>query len=1055
MSTTPSLEPRSRGFITDLFIKKPVLAIVINLIILAVGWRAISSLPVGQFPRIESSSVIITTAYIGASAETVRGFITTPIERAVSAIDGIDYIESTSTAGVSRITVRLRLNHSSNDALAEISARLNQVRSELPQESESPVIDIQRTDRPFATFYLSFTAQNMDLSQLTDYLAREIQPELATIPGVQRVGVEGAHQLAMRIWLDPARMESLDVTPFDVQQALTRNNFLAAVGRTRADDVQIDLLTNTDLRSAEEFAQLIVLEREGTMVRLRDIARVELGHEEPDAEAGMNGKPAVYLSVWPLPRANELEVAASLRETMERLRPTLPARVEMSLAYDGTFYMANAIEEITKTLAETVLIVAIVVFLFMGSLRTALVPLIAIPISLVGACIAMLLMGFSLNLLTILAIVLAVGLVVDDAIVMVENVERHVREGMTRFNAAITGARELVSPIIAMTITLAAVYAPIGFQGGLTGVLFKEFAFTLAAAVVVSGIVAITLSPVMSSWLVPASGKEGFLTRLVNRIFDFIRRAYGCALDVTLSIRWVMAGAALVITAAAVPLYALSSKELAPTEDEGGLFVILQTSPDGSLDAARKGARAVAESMKHFPETSYVWNIAQVGGGFGGMQATRWAERDRRMHELLPEAFGIVGAIPGVRAIPVMPAPLPGAGQFDVEMIITSSDEAEEMVGYAGQLVGAAFQSGKFLYADSDLKLDLPQTRIIIDREKVADLGLDMASIGQDLSVLLSGGYVNRFNYDGRSYKVIPQVEDSGRVTADSLLQLKVRAADGGLVPIASFVTLETIAAPRALNRFQQRNSAKIYGVVAPGVTKGEALAALEEAAKTILPRGYGVDYAGESRQLRTEGSSLTVTLGFALLLIYLVLAAQFSSFRDPLIVLLGSVPLAISGALMFTFADLTTINIYSQVGLITLVGLVAKNGILIVEFANHLQETGLSKFAAVREASLTRLRPILMTSVATVFGHFPLVLVTGPGAESRNSIGIVLVTGMTISTVFTLFVVPAIYTIISASKTRPAEEPDAAARPSSTSAPTSTSTSTSTPSSTPAPRLA
>lgn len=1031
-----SLDPRPRSAITDLFIKKPVLAIVINLIILAVGWRAISSLPVGQYPRIESSSVIITTAYIGASAETIRGFITTPIERAVSAIDGIDYIESTSTAGISKITVRLRLNHNSNDALAEISARLNQVRSELPPESQAPVIDIQRTDRPFATFYLSFTSTNMDLSQLTDFLSREVQPELATIQGVQRVGVEGAHQLAMRIWLDPARMESLDVTPFDVQQALTRNNFLAAVGRTRANDVQIDLLTNTDLRTAEEFDQLIVLEREGTMVRLRDIARVELGHEEPDAEAGMNGKPAVYLSVWPLPRANELEVAANLRETMDRIRPTLPTGVEMGLAYDGTFYMANALEEITKTLAETILIVAIVVFLFMGSLRTVLVPLIAIPISLVGACIFMLAMGFSLNLLTILAIVLAVGLVVDDAIVMVENVERHVREGMSRFDAAITGARELVAPVIAMTITLAAVYAPIGFQGGLTGVLFKEFAFTLAAAVVVSGIVAITLSPVMSSWLVPANGKEGFLTRLVNRIFDSVRRVYARALDVTLSIRWVMAGAAVVITLAAAPLYMFSSKELAPTEDEGGLFFVLFTSPDGSLDAARKGALAVAESMKKLPETSYTWNIATIGGGFGGMQSIPWSERDRRTHDILGDAFMSVSAIPGVRAIPVMPPPLPGAGQFDVEMIITSSDEADEMVGYAGALVGAAFQSGKFLYADTDLKLDLPQTRINIDREKVADLGLDMASIGQDLSVLLSGNYVNRFNYDGRSYKVIPQVEDSGRVTSDSLLQLKVRAADGGLVPISSFVTLETIAAPRALNRFQQRNSAKIYGVVAPGVTKSEALAALEAAARQVLPRGYGVDYAGESRQLRKEGSSLTVTLGFALLLIYLVLAAQFGSFRDPLIVLLGSVPLAISGALIFTFLDLTTINIYSQVGLITLVGLVAKNGILIVEFANHLQETGLSKFEAVREASLTRLRPILMTSVATVFGHFPLVLVTGPGAESRNSIGIVLVTGMTISTVFTLFVVPAIYTLISAPKTRRATEADSPLSPTSPTTP-------------------
>ena len=1002
---------------TDIFIKRPVLAVVVNLIILAVGWRSISSLPVSQYPRIESSSVVITTAYIGASAETVRGFITTPIERAVSAIDGIDYIESTSTAGISTITVRLRLNHNSNDALAEISARLNQVRSELPPESESPSIEIQRADRPFATFYLSFTADTMNLTQLTDYLSREIQPELSTIAGVQRAGIEGARQLAMRIWIDAERMTALDVTPIEVEAALRRNNFLAAVGRTKGGDVQVDLLTDTDLRSVPEFEQLIVRQREGTTVRLKDIARVAIGSEEPIAEAGIDGRPAVYMSVWPLPSANELDVAARLKDTMERLRPTLPAGVEMGLAYDGTFYMDHAIKEISKTLAETIIIVGFVVFLFMGSLRTVLVPLIAMPISLVGACVAMLLMGFSLNLLTILAIVLSVGLVVDDAIVMVENVERHIREGRPRLEAALIGARELFAPVISMTITLAAVYAPIGFQGGLTGVLFKEFAFTLAAAVVVSGIVAVTLSPVMSMFVVPAHGREGRFTRFINGQFDGLRRLYGRTLDVTLDLRWTMALAAVLIAAAAYPLYTMSASELAPTEDEGGIFVILQSAPDASLEASVKGAQAVAQSLKPLPETKYVWSVAMTGMGFGGMQAKDWAERERSTKEIQGEAFMHVSQIPGIRAFPALPPPLPGAGQFDVEMIIGGNATPDEMAQVAGQLVGAAFASGKFLYADTDLKIDLPQTKIVIDKQKVADLGLDLAAVGQDLAVLLSGGYVNRFNYDGRSYKVIPQVADENRVSPEDLLQLKVRSADGGLVSVSSIVKLETVAAPRSLNRFQQRNSAKIYGGVAEGVTKAEALQALEDAAKQILPAGYGIDYAGESRQLRKEGATLAVTLGFALILIYLVLAAQFGSFRDPLIVLLGSVPLAISGALIFTFIGLTTVNIYSQVGLITLVGLVAKNGILIVEFANHLQAEGRSKAEAVKEAAMTRLRPILMTSAATVFGHFPLVLVSGPGAEARNSIGIVLVSGMAISTAFTLLVVPSIYVLLAGTK--------------------------------------
>lgn len=1014
---------------TDIFIRRPVLAFVINLIILAVGFRAMNALPVRQYPRIESTSLVITTAYIGASADTVRGFITTPIERAVSAIDGIDYIESSSTAGISLITIRLRLNHDSSAALAEVSARLNQVRSELPQEAESPAIEIQRADRPYATFYVSFTSTTLDLTKLNEYLARRVQPELATIEGVQRCGVEGARNLAMRVWLDERQLTSLDVTPSEVYDALRRNNFLASVGKTKSSEVQIDLLTDTDLRSVEEFERLIVRQRNGSIVRLKDVAKVELGSEEPVGEAGFNEKPAIYLSVWPLPRANELEVAGRLKERLEKIRSTLPPGVDMKLAYDGTYYMSNALQEISKTLVETIAIVALVVFLFMGSLRTVIVPLVAMPISLFGACIFMLILGFSLNLLTILAIVLSVGLVVDDAIVMVENVERHIREGKGKIEAALLGARELFAPVISMTITLAAVYAPIGFQGGLTGVLFKEFAFTLACAVIVSGITAVTLSPILSAMLVPAHGKEGFFTRFVNKLFDRLRVFYGRTLDVTLSLRWSLALAAVLISAGAIPLYMNSAKELAPTEDEGGIFFALQASPDASLDAMRRASSEVTTNLTKLPETSFVWRlIMSPSSGFGGIQTVKWHERKRDTKAIQEAAFPLVGVVAGVRAIPILPPPLPGAGQFDVELIVTSGDQPEEMAAIAGQIVGAAFGSGKFLYADTDLKIDLPQTRIVIDREKVADLGLDLASVGRDLAILLSGGYVNRFNLDGRSYKVIPQVTDAARAAPDQLLQMKVRARDGGLVSVSSFVKLETTAAPRTLARFQQRNSFKVFGVVAPGVTKAEALDALEKAAKSIIPLGYALDYAGESRQIRQEGGSLAVTLGFALGLIYLVLAAQFSSFRDPLIVLLGSVPLAITGALIFTFIGLTSINIYSQVGLITLVGLVAKNGILIVEFANHLREQGLDKAAAIKEAATTRLRPILMTSVATVAGHFPLVLVTGAGALARNSIGYVLVTGMIISTLFTLLFVPSIYMLLASKRTKQHEHEEPAA---------------------------
>lgn len=992
-----------------------MLAIVVNIAIVLVGLRSMVLLPIQQYPTIESTSVVISTYYIGASAETVRGFLTTPIEQAVSSIAGVDYIESSSLAGVSTITVRLKLNHDSTQALAEVNARLQQVRRTLPAEAEPPVIELQRADRPYASFYISFTSDDFSISELTDWLNRNIQPRLSTLAGVQRVGVEAGQNPAMRIWISPNRLSELNLTPGDVYNALRRNNYLAAIGRIRSDDVQIDLLTNTDLRTVEEFQDLIVSQQAGGIIRLRDVARVELGSEEPLATAMYEGKEAVYLSVWPLPGSNEIEVANELIAGLESLRPTLPEHIDMELAFDATKFMRDALREISQTLVETILIVGLVVFLFLGSIRTAIVPLVAMPVSLVGATIIMLLLGFSLNLLTILAIVLAVGLVVDDAIVVVENIQRHIQDGMPRQQAALLGARELVGPIIAMTITLAVVYAPIGFQGGLTGMLFREFAFTLAAAVVVSGIVAITLSPVMSAIMIHPSGKEGMLTRWVNRRFESVRRVYAWVLGGALQLRWAIAGCTVLIAVCAAPLYMFSGKELAPVEDQSAIAVFMSAAPNATLKSTTRWAKQLAVQFKELPESQYMWALVTSGTGFGGIITKDFDERQRNTTEMYPEVFGLASQIPGVEPFPILLPPLPGAGQYDVELVIKSDDSPEQLATMAAEIADRAQQAGMFMFVDTDLKLDLPQARVSVDREKVADLGMDLAVVAQELGVLLGGGYVNRFNYFNRSYQVIPQLAEEDRQSLSALMDLKIRAPSGELVPVANFASIEPVTAPRTLTRFQQQSSFRIFAGVFPGVTKEAGLNRLETIAREVMGPAVGVDYAGESRQIRQEGSALVVTLGFALIMIYLVLAAQFRSFRDPLIVLLGSVPLAISGALTLTFLNLTTINIYSQVGLITLVGLVAKNGILIVEFANSCQEQGHSKRSAIFHAAQTRLRPVLMTSFATVFGHLPLVFVEGPGAQARNSIGTVLVAGMGIGTVFTLFVVPALYLLLAA----------------------------------------
>lgn len=999
---------------------------VLNLTIVLIGLRAIFLLPIQQFPRFESTSIEIRTFYIGASAETIRGFLTVPIERAVSSIAGVDYIESSSIAGSSTVTIRLKFNHDSTQALTEVNARLQQIRRELPLDAESPSVFIERADRPNASMYISFTSDQWNISQITDWLSRNIQPQLSTVDGIQTIGVEAGQLPAMRIWIMPQRLSELNLTAGEVFSALQRNNFLAAIGRVKNQDIQVDLVTNTDLKSVEEFEELVVIQRPSGTIRLKDVARVELGAEEAGAVAMYKGHDAVYISVWPLPGVNEIEVARKLREALDGLRSTLPDHLKANVAYDATQFMQEALTEIGKTLFETILIVGVVVFLFVGSIRTALVPLIAMPVSLVGAALLMYVMGFSLNLLTILAIVLSVGLVVDDAIVVVENIQRHIHEGKSRLRAAVLGSRELVGPIIAMTITLAVVYTPIGFQTGLTGMLFKEFAFSLAAAVIVSGFAAITLSPIMSAYLIPASGREGWLSRQTNRFFDWLKEYYGVAVRFAIQIRWALIAMTLMITLFAWPLYQQSGRELAPVEDQSNISMGIQAAPDASLASTSEAISQLSTKLLTIPEVNYVWAVAFSSGGFGGIRAVDFHERDRTTKQMLDDVYKQVADATNVKAYPSLPSSLPGAGSSDVELIVKTDRSIEELEAQAREIVGKGYASRRFRYVDTDLKIDLPQAIVEVDRMRVADLGMDLAAVGRELGVLLGGAYVNRFNYFNRNYQVIPQLEEQSRRDAMSLLDLKVRSPipgatnnDAQMIPVSSFVTINPQVAPRTLQRFQQQNSLRLTASVGDGMTKADGMNELEAIARQVLGEDAKIDYGGESRQIRSEGAAFVVTMGFAMILIYLTLTAQFQSFRDPLIVLLGSVPLAICSALTWTFTGWTTINIYSQVGLITLVGLVAKNGILIVEFANHLQAEGRTKGEAIVEAAKTRLRPILMTSAATVLGHFPLVMVVGPGAEARNSIGIILVAGMAIGTAFTLFVVPALYYVIAATHER------------------------------------
>src|SRR5213594_4053894 len=1011
---------------TDLFIKRPVLALVVSFVILIAGLQAMKTINVRQYPRSDIAAITVQTVYVGADAELVRGFITTPLERAIAAADGIDYIQSESKQGESLITARLKLNYDANKALSDIASKVDAIRKDLPPEAEIPVINIESADSRFASAYLSFTSDILQPNEVTDYLVRLVQPRLTAVGGVQKADILGGRTFAMRIWMKPDRMAALNISPAQVRNMLARNNFLSAVGSTKGSLLQVNLTANTDLHTVDDFKKLVIRQEKGNLVRLSDIADVELGAEDYNTEVRFSGQKAVFMGIYVLPNANAVDVIKRVRAEMEQIQRELPAGMQGEIAYDATAYINDAIHEAVKTLIDTLLIVMVVIFLFLGSFRSVVVPVVAIPISLIGAMFLMQVFGFSLNLLTLLAIVLSFGLVVDDAIVVVENVERHMREGMSRMNAALKGARELVGPIIAMRLTLATVYTPIALQGGLTGALSREFALTLAGAVFISGVVALTLSPMMSAHLLrPGHVDHGF-SGWVNRTFDRFRDWYGSHLDRTLNARpavyLVWAGVSALALFMFIMIPSFASKELAPTEDQGVIFGIITAPANATIDDTIRYADAAGKIFHDIPDTRFTFQITNPDQGFGGMVLKPWGTRKTPTKAYLPQIQAKLGAIPGIQMFPIMPSALPGADNFPVSFVITSTADQERILEFAQQIFAKAMKAHIFQFGDIDTKIDQPQSAIIFDHDKVAALGLDMQQVGADLSASIGGNYVNRFNIEGRSYKVIPQIKRVDRLNPEQLKNIYVSGPNNQLIPLSTVASIKHNTVARSLNRMQQLNAVTISGV--PAVSLDAALKFLEDEARKILPKGYVIDYTGESRQLRTEGDKFVPVFVLAIVLIFLVLAAQFNSFRDPFIVLLGSVPLALFGAVIFMFLKMpfgtfftngwtTSLNIYSQVGLVTLVGLVSKNGILIVQFANELQRQGLTKLAAIAQAARIRLRPIMMTSAATVAGHFPLTLVSGAGAAARNSIGLVLVGGMTVGTIFTLFIVPSLYMLL------------------------------------------
>jgi multidrug efflux pump len=1023
---------------TDIFIRRPVLATVVNLMILALGLRAIGSLPILQYPRTENAVVTVTTTYYGADPDVIAGFITTPLENAIAQANGIDYISSTSQSSVSTITVYLRLNYDPDKALTEINTKVNSVLNQLPTGSQQPVLTV-KVGQTIDAMYLGFDSDAVSRNKITDYLVRVVQPKLQAVVGVQTAEILGGQNFALRAWLDPAKLASYGLTAADVSTALAANNYISGLGNTKGQMVQVNLTASTNLHSESEFANLIIKQANGAIVRLKDVANVTLGADDYESQVGFDGKQAVYVGIQVAPSANLLDVVNGVRKIWPEIQEQLPNGLRGAIVYDSTDFVNSSINEVVHTLVEALIIVNLVVFVFLGSVRSVLIPMVAIPLSLVGTFTMMLAFGFSINLLTLLALVLAIGLVVDDAIIVVENVNRHLDEGKKPIAAALQAARELGRPIIAMTVVLVAVYVPIAFQGGLTGALFTEFAFTLVGAVTISAVVALTLSPMMSSRMLKAHdpshrGLQQRFMEFIDRNFEKLRVRYARWLAGSLNYLPVTFVFALLVLSSIYFLYSTAQSELAPQEDQGVVIASSTPAPNATLQQKLLYSRQVFETFMTHPETEHVFQIDVPGQSIAGMVLKPWDQRTKSSNQLQPVVQQELSRIAGVRAAAFQLPPLPGSQGLPVQFVITTTDSFDRLNQVAQQFLQEAVRSGDFIFLDSDLKIDNPESTVIIDRDKTAQLGLRMSDVGAAMTWMLGGAYVNYFSLDQRSYKVIPQVQQRDRLNIDQLRNYYVASVNGIPIPLSTIARIETKTVPESLNHFQQLNSATIQGVAAPGVAQADALNLLKDLSARLLPQGYTVDYGGLSRQYVQESGGFVATFGFALIIIFLSLAALFESFRDPFIILV-SVPMSIAGALIFISVGIggATLNIYTEVGLVTLMGLISKHAILIVEFANELQQSGKSKREAIEEAAGIRLRPILMTTAAMVLGVIPLITASGAGAVSRFNMGLVIAAGLAIGTLFTLFVVPAVYILIGADHSRHAEEeaaPPAGAQP-------------------------
>ncbi len=1009
---------------TDIFIHRPVLATVVSLLILLAGVRSLDLLEVRQYPSTENTVVSVTTSFPGADSELVQGFITQPLQQAIAEANGIDFITSESRQGLSTIEVNMQLNYDANAAVSEIQAKVASQRNVLPAEAQDPVIEASTGDQT-ALMYMAIYSQTVPVPEITDFVNRVIQPQVQALPGVAKARVFGRSP-AMRIWLDPDRMAALNVTAAEVQQVLRANNYQAGIGNTKGPYTQINLAITTDVNDPEQFHRLVVREENGTVVRLEDIAESEFGAETYSSAAWYKGQPSVFIAVEQAPGANPLDVAGAVTDELPALRAQLPEGISLALPYDASEFIEDSINEVFKTIIEAVGIVLLVIFLTIGSLRAAIVPSIAVPLSLVGAATIMLALGYSLNLLTLLSMVLAIGLVVDDAIIVVENIHRHIEDGMSRFDAAITGARELAVPIIAMTTTLLAVYAPIGFMGGLVGTLFTEFAFTLAGAVLISGVVALTFSPMLSAKVLKPHGNPGRFEAFVERAFNRLAGGYQGSLHQLLDAKSVLIFFGIAVLASNYFMFVTSENELAPTEDQSILFFQGSAPRTATFDYLATFAeqyQTAAESINEYDATFMILGGFSPDTVFGGVKLTPPAERERSQSQVQGEISAKFSPNPGFSTA-VFPRPsLPGSGGgLPVQFVLTTSESYEALDAMANQMIGQAMGSGQFMFLKKSVEFDRPTTTVEVDRDRAADLGISMESLGRALSGMLGGGYVNRFNLDGRSYKVIPQVDRPFRLDARMLEDYTIETASGESVLLSSIVRFNDSVVPSSRDQFQQLNAVTLEGIPAPGVPLGEALATLEGLAAQTLPASTTTDYTGQSRQFANQGSALVLTFFLSIVVIYLVLAAQFESWRDPAIILV-SVPLSIAGALIFITLGFATVNIYTQVGLITLIGVVAKNGILIVEFANNLQiKKGLDKRTAVEEAAAIRLRPIIMTSLALIMAMVPLLIASGPGAVSRFHIGLVIATGLGIGTIFTLYVLPAFYLLLARDHNAPGQ---------------------------------